>query len=118
MERCEGEAEALEACVAGGDDGGSAGSCFDRLAVSGAADRDCATDCGRDGTGGGCASALFDVDGRVGSKVIDRDLRNVRDSLRRRVPVEEEATDGARVSEEVGGGGNFAGEGWGGGRGC
>jgi hypothetical protein len=66
-----------------------------------AADRDCATDCDRDGTGGtggGGASALFDDDERLAPKVIDRDLRNVRDSLRSRVPVEEgEATDGARV---------------------
>jgi hypothetical protein len=89
--------------------------------VSGAADRDCATDCGRDGTGG--ASALFDADGRVASKVIDRDLRNVKDSLRRRVPVEEgEATDGVRASEDVDVDGNFAGDGtvifdgWGGAR--
>jgi hypothetical protein len=78
---------------------GRAGSCFDRLAVSGAADRDCATDCGRDGTGGTGGvgvSALFDGDGRVALNVIDRDLRKLSDSLRRRVPVEEgEATDGA-----------------------
>jgi hypothetical protein len=81
------------------DDCGRVGSCFDRLADSGAADRDCATDCGNDGTGGGGASALFDGDGRLELKVIDRDLRNVIDSLRRRVPVEEvEATaDGARA---------------------
>jgi hypothetical protein len=66
-----------------------------------AADRDRAADCDRDGTGGtgggGGVAALFDDDGRVAPKVIDRDLRNVRDSLRRRVPVEEgEATDGVR----------------------
>jgi hypothetical protein len=56
---------------------------------------------------------LFDDDGRIASKVIDRDLRNVRDSLRRRVPVEEgEATDGARAGEDVvDGKGNLEGDG-------
>ena len=84
--RREGEAEDPE------DDCG----CFNRLEVGVAADRDCDRD-GTGGTGGG-ASALFDDDERVAPKVIDRDLRNVIDSLRRRVPVEEEeATDGVRA---------------------
>ena len=94
-------------------------SSFDRLAVGVATDRDCATDCDRDGTGGtgGGASALFDDDGRVAPKVIDRDLRNVRDSLRRRVPVEEgEATDGVRAGRW--GDGDLAGGGTAGFDGC
>ena len=85
--------------------GGGGGKGFDRSAVTvrGAADRDCLTDCGKGGTGGrgrggtGGASALFDEGGaRVGSKVIDRDLRSVNDSLRRREPADVgEVTDGA-----------------------
>jgi hypothetical protein len=97
------------------EDANSDCGCFDRLAVGGAADRDCATDCDRDGTGGtggGGASALFDDDGRFAPKVIDRDLRNVRDNLRRRVPVEEgEATDGARAGGWGDGNGGPAGGG-------
>lgn len=89
--------------------GGGAGKGFDRsAAVKGAADRDCLTDCGKEGTGGsggsGGASALFDESGaRVGSKFIDRDLRSVNDSLRRREPAEEgEGTDGAGDGDLVG----------------
>lgn len=85
-----------------GDCGGGAGKGFDLSAVRGAADRDCLTDSGMGGTDGGSggtggASALFDEGGaRVGSKVIDRDLRSVNDSLRRREPADEgEVTDGA-----------------------
>jgi hypothetical protein len=46
------------------------------------------TACGRGGTGGGGGrvSALFDFDDE--SNVIDRDLRNVIDSLRRRDPTD------------------------------
>jgi len=92
----------------GGDGGGGAGNGFDRRsAVSGAADRVCAMDGGKGGTGGGGsggsggASALFDGDGRVGPKVIDRVLRSVSDSLRRREPAEEGgATDGAGVWDD------------------
>ena len=80
--------------------GGGGGKGFDRSAVKGAADKDCLTDCGKGGTGGGGsggASAFFDEDGaRVRSKVIDRDLRSVNDSLRRREPADEgEVTDDA-----------------------
>lgn len=88
------EARALER-----DDGGGAFDCLMVVAaVSGAPDRDCAADCGRGGTGGrdGGGSALFDDDARViGSRIIDRDLRNVSDSLRRRNPVEGDAADDA-----------------------
>ena len=86
--------------------GGGGGRGFDRSAftVRGAADRDCLTDCGKGGTGGrgrggtgGASAALFDEGGaRVESKVIDRALRSVNDSLRRREPAEVgEVTDGA-----------------------
>lgn len=79
--------------------GGGGGKGFDLSAMKGAADKDCLTDCGKEGTGGGGgggASALFDEDGARGSKVIDRDLRSVNDSLRRREPADEvEVTDGA-----------------------
>jgi hypothetical protein len=64
------------------------------------------SECGRGGTGGGEGGAgrsirllllLFDEDGRAEPSVIDRDLRNVIDSLRRRAPAEvpDLVTDGA-----------------------
>ena len=81
------------------DEDASRGSGFDRP-VSEAADRDCATDSGKDGTGGGGtggASALFDKAGRVEPKVMERDLRSDCDSLRMRDPEEPgDATDGLR----------------------
>lgn len=84
--------------------GGGGGKGFDGSVVKAAADKDCLTDCGKGGTGGGGsggASAVFDEDGaRVGSKFIDRDLRSVNDSLRRREPADEgEVTDGAGDGE-------------------
>jgi hypothetical protein len=92
--------------------------------VSGAADRDCATDSGRGGTGGGGrggASALLDKVGRAEPKVIDRDLRSDCESLRMREPEElGDATDGVRVggADESEWGGNNGFEGSDEGKGC
>jgi len=72
-----------------GDDG-RGGIGFDRAVIE-AADRDCATDSGKGGSGG--ASVLCDKVGRAAPKVIDRDLRSDCESLRMRPGV---ATDGAR----------------------
>ena len=79
--------------------------------MRGVADRDCATDSGKGGTGGGGgASALFDEVGpRAEPKVIDRDLRSDCDSLRMRDP--EELLGGATGAARGGADGSV----WGGG---
>jgi hypothetical protein len=87
-------------CVGDRGDGGG-GSGFD-CPGSGAVDREGVIELGRGGTGGIGESALFDEDWRVEPNVIDRDLRNVSDSLRRRDPVEVgDATDGAGADDGV-----------------
>jgi hypothetical protein len=85
-----------------GDGDGGGGSGFDRE-TGGAVDRGCVMEeFGRGGTGGGVGvSAPFAEDWRAEPNVIDRDLRNVSDSLRRRAPVEvEDATDGAGEDDD------------------
>jgi hypothetical protein len=72
------------------------------------------------GTGGG-GSALFDEeDARAEPNVIDRDLRNVNDSLRRRPPVDVgDVTDGAgEVDGSLVRGGIATSDGCDGGKGC
>jgi hypothetical protein len=87
-----------------GDGDGSSGSGFGRE-TGGAVDRECVMEeeVGRGGTGGAVgASVPFDEDWRAEPNVIDRDLRNVSDSLRRRAPVE--AGDAAGGTGEDDGG--------------